>query len=100
LRANRLEGWRFRRQQIITGFIVDFYCYKRGLVVEIDGPIHQRQKIEDRERMQALDDLGLKVIRFSNRQVMNHMDQVLEGIMDALNTDSPSRVGKGLGDGS
>ncbi len=40
LRANRLGGWHFRRQQIIDGFIVDFYCHKAGLIIEVDGPIH------------------------------------------------------------
>ncbi len=42
LRANQLDGWHFRRQQIIDGFIVDFYCHKAKLVIEIDGPIHQQ----------------------------------------------------------
>jgi len=42
LRANRLGGWHFRRQQIIDGFIVVFYCHKAGLVIEVDGPILQQ----------------------------------------------------------
>ena len=94
LRANRLGGWHFRRQQIIAGFIVDFYCHKAGLVIEIDGPIHEEQNIEDSERTQVLIDLGLNVIRFNNRQVMNHLDQVLDYILDSLNSCSPSRVRK------
>ncbi len=43
LRRNQLDGLHFRRQQIIDGFIVDFYCHAAGLVVEVDGPIHTRQ---------------------------------------------------------
>lgn len=48
LRANRLHGFHFRRQQIIDGFVVDFYCHEVGLVVEIDGSIHARQEGHDR----------------------------------------------------
>ncbi len=43
LRANWLDGWHFRRQQIIAGYIVDFYCHSARLVVEVDGEIHQAQ---------------------------------------------------------
>jgi len=81
IRANRLGGWHFRRQQIIDGFIVDFYCHKAGLVVEVDGPIHQRQKLADSERTQALAGRGLKVIRLTNREVMNNIQQVVKSIL-------------------
>jgi very-short-patch-repair endonuclease len=84
LRANRLGGWHFRRQQIIDGFIVDFYCHRAGLVIEVDGPIHQQQKIEDAERTRALSQRGLKVIRFTNPEVMNNLNQVLQTITDEL----------------
>ena len=89
LRANRLGGWHFRRQQIIDGFIVDFYCHKAGLVVEVDGPIHQQQEFEDHERTQALSGHGLKVIRFTNREVFDDLNQVLRTILAELasNTD-------------
>jgi very-short-patch-repair endonuclease len=53
LRANRL-GVHFRRQQVIQGFIVDFYCHKAGLVVEVDGDIHDLQKEEDERREKVL----------------------------------------------
>lgn len=46
VRANKL-GVHFRRQQIIQGFIVDFYCHKAGLVIEVDGDVHDLQKEED-----------------------------------------------------
>jgi very-short-patch-repair endonuclease len=84
LRANRLSGWHFRRQQILAGLIVDFYCHKAGLVIEIDGPIHERQEMEDEERTRILKEMGLRVVRFNNRQVMNHMERVLDAILDAL----------------
>ncbi|MBL7164110.1 MAG: endonuclease domain-containing protein [Anaerolineales bacterium] len=89
LRANRMAGWHFRRQQIIDGFIVDFYCHKAGLVIEVDGPIHQKQKVEDAERAEVLSARGLRILRFTNREVMNNLRQVLQTILDTLKTDSP-----------
>ena len=75
VRANRLGGWHFRRQQIIDGFIVDFYCHKAGLVIEVDGPIHRKQKSEDAERDKVLSDRGLHILHFSNQTVMNNLAQ-------------------------
>ena len=53
IRANKL-GVHFRRQQVIAGFIVDFYCHKAGLVIEVDGDIHYLQKVEDERRERVL----------------------------------------------
>jgi len=58
LQANRLVGWHFCRQQILAGLIVDIYCHKAGLVIEVDGPIHERREIEDQERVRILTNLG------------------------------------------
>jgi len=65
LRANKL-GVHFRRQQVIQGFIVDFYCHKSALVIEVDGDIHDLQHEEDARREKALRELGLRVVRFGN----------------------------------
>ena len=62
VRAKKL-GVRFRRQQVIAGFIVDFYCHKSALVVEVDGDIHDLQKDEDARREKALSELGLRLVR-------------------------------------
>lgn len=70
LRANKLGGLHFRRQQVIDGFIVDFYCHSAELVVEVDGPIHEQQEDYDTERDAILAARGLQVIRVSNEQVM------------------------------
>ena len=84
LRANRLDNWHFRRQQIIAGFIVDFYCHRAKLVIEVDGPIHDKQQEADAEREAILRALGLTVLRFTNRQVMNDMPAVLSNIREVL----------------
>lgn len=95
LRANRLKGWHFRRQQIIDGFIVDFYCHKAGLVIEVDGPIHEGQHIEDAQRETALVERGLSILRFTNKAIMNNPQDVLMKILHTLETNSPSQMGRG-----
>ena len=81
LRANKL-GVHFRRQQIIAGFIVDFYCHKSALVVEVDGDIHDLQQEEDARREKALRELGLKIVRFKNDEVLKNLSAVVGKIKE------------------
>lgn len=76
VRANKL-GVRFRRQQVIQGFIVDFYCHKSALVIEVDGDVHDLQKEEDERREKVLSELGLKIIRFRNDEVVRELSPTL-----------------------
>jgi very-short-patch-repair endonuclease len=85
LRANQMAGLHFRRQQIIDGYIVDFYCHRAGLVVEVDGPIHLRQKDYDRERDVHLISRGLKVVHIKNDEIEQNLESVLEKIHVILN---------------
>ena len=87
LRSNRLNNWHFRRQQNIDGFIVDFYCHRAGLIIEIDGPIHKKQVIEDNERTRVFEDRGLKILRFTNKQIMNELNTVLNVILEKLEVE-------------
>jgi very-short-patch-repair endonuclease len=80
VRANRLNGWHFRRQQIIGGFIADFYCHAAALVVELDGGIHESQQEYDQERTELIKTYGIEVVRFKNETVMNQLPQVLQEI--------------------
>src|SRR5215207_3725346 len=59
LRDHRLAGLRFRRQQVVNGFIVDFYCHAAALVVEVDGSVHSEQAEYDAERDRILAARGL-----------------------------------------
>ncbi len=77
LLANRLHGLHFRRQQIIDGFIVDFYCHAASLVIEIDGKIHEEQIEYDLERDKVLTARGLRLLRFKNEEVIHEIEQVL-----------------------
>ena len=76
----RPGGLKFRRQHAIAGFIVDFYCVKAELVIEVDGPIHEQQHEEDAERQPILEALGLSVLRFTNDQVLDDLGYVLSTI--------------------
>jgi len=83
LRTNRLEGFHFRRQQVIDGFIVDFYCHAAGLVVEVDGGVHEGQAEYDEERDRLLSARGLRVLRVENREVRENLPDVLARIVAA-----------------
>ena len=83
LRAGRLEGIHFRRQQVIGRYIVDFYCHQAGVVVEVDGGIHQEQADYDQEREAYFHQQGLVVLRFNNWEVEHQLDVVLGVILDA-----------------
>jgi very-short-patch-repair endonuclease len=76
LRANKL-GVHFRRQQVIAGFIVDFYCHKAGLVIEVDGDIHDLQQEEDARREKVLSEMGLRIVRFRNEEVVKDLSAVV-----------------------
>ena len=90
LRANKL-GVHFRRQQIIAGFIVDFYCHKSALVVEVDGDVHDLQQEEDARREDVLKELGLQVIRFRNDEVIKDLSTVVGRIKDMISTKELTR---------
>ena len=82
LRRKSMNGYRFRRQHPIWRFIVDFYCHSEKLVIEIDGDIHETavQKERDENRTYELEKRGLRVVRFSNRQVLEENELVLKTI--------------------
>ena len=86
LRANRLQGYHFRRQQIIDGFIVDFYCHATALIVEIDGKIHENQIEYDAERDKVLSARGLRLLRIKNEEIKENIDKVLKHILQACQT--------------
>lgn len=83
LRANRLGGRHFRRQQVIAGFIVDFYCHAASLAVELDGAVHETQVDYDAQRDRALAAHGVHVLRFKNQQALENLDLVTETILQA-----------------
>jgi very-short-patch-repair endonuclease len=87
VRAKKL-GVRFRRQQVIQGFIVDFYCHRAGLVIEVDGDIHDLQKEEDARREKALSVMGLRIVRFRNDEVVRNLSAVVNKIKAVISSES------------
>ena len=92
LRNKQILGLQFYRQKPILNFIVDFYCPAVNLVIECDGGQHfTKDGLEaDRIRDDALAQLGLKVLRFDNRQVLGDVDAVVEMVYQHCLKESPS----------
>ena len=68
----------------VAGFIVDFYCHKAGLVIEVNGDIHDLQQAEDARREKVLREMGLRVVRFRNEEVGRNMMDVLRRIRELV----------------
>ena len=86
-------GYKFRRQHGIGRYIVDFYCPKLRLIVEVDGDVHALENniIKDKERQNFLESLNFKVKRYTNNDVLKNLRGVLEDLiatMEMIN-DSP-----------
>ena len=86
LRDKQVNGYKFRRQHPIDRFIVDFYCREAGLVIEVDGAVHDSSEAReyDDAHQQFLEHRGLTVLRFSNAQVFNDVNSVLHTVFRFL----------------
>jgi very-short-patch-repair endonuclease len=86
LRKKQLRGCQFYRQRIIGNYIVDFYCPKRKIIIEVDGGQHyDEEEIEkDRIRDDYLIKHDLKVLRFSDRDILKNINGVVEKIFETL----------------
>ncbi len=88
LRRNSL-GVKFKRQYAVHGYIVDFCCPQRKLIIELDGGQHAERVAYDQNRTEVLIKEGFRVLRFWNNDVLQNIEGVLESIMQALQTPSP-----------
>ena len=88
---------KFRRQHGIGPYIVDFYCAATQLVIEIDGDVHaeEQQIKKDKQRQQYLQDLGLRIVRYTNNNALNNLNGVLEDLQQYLPPPSPSLQRRG-----
>jgi very-short-patch-repair endonuclease len=86
IRSKQLEGYQFYRQRIIGNYIVDFYCPKAKLVIELDGSQHSRGEMlkEDKIRDDYMREHKLRVIRFSDRDVFENLNGVVERIYENM----------------
>jgi len=88
-RLNKSQlGVRFKAQHPIDIFIADFYCHKCKLIVEVDGEIHLSQKEADENRTAELERFGLTVIRFTNKEVLNDVEKVVDEIRKIIDTNT------------
>ncbi|WP_342749171.1 endonuclease domain-containing protein [Sphingomonas fennica] len=84
LSNSQLDGHKFRRQAVIHGWIADFLCPRKGLIVKVDGDTHE--PVADARRDAALAALGYRVVRVTNGEVMGNMDGVLRLLRETLET--------------
>ena len=82
LRNRQLMNLKFRRQEPIGQYFVDFVCYEKKLVIELDGSQHLEKEEEDKHRTEELNKNGFDVLRFTNDDVMNEINAVIEEIMN------------------
>jgi very-short-patch-repair endonuclease len=80
LKAKQLEGLKFRRQEQIGRFIVDFVCYEKALILEADGGQHAMEQEKDAERTRWLNAQGFTVLRFWNHEILTNIEGVMETI--------------------
>ena len=90
LRAHRLVGYKFRRQQPIEQYIVDFVCFEKHLIIELDGGQHAEQVAYDGERSAWLQAQGFRVLRFWNHEVLQNMEAVMDAILRGCERKAPS----------
>ncbi len=83
LRARKL-GYKFNRQAIIFGYIADFWCPEKNLVVEVDGKSHKNREEYDAERDTRLANVGIKTVRFSVSDIFDKIDLVVANIQSEL----------------
>ena len=84
LRKRKFMNLKFRRQHVIEGFILDFYCHEMKLGIEIDGGIHSRRKDYDRLRQEVIESESIIIIRVTNREIAENKRSVLEKIKEAI----------------
>jgi len=93
-------GHKFRRQHPIAGYVLDFYCHKLRLSIELDGGYHfsKEQRAKDAVRTSYLKELGISELRFSNKQILEDFEPTIVLLMTILREGPPFRVGASAGD--
>jgi very-short-patch-repair endonuclease len=84
LKRRQIAGVKFRRQQPIGHFIVDFVCFERRVIVEVDGGQHAEQLHYDKQRTRWLEAQGYRVLRFWNNDVLANTEAVAQAVLDAV----------------
>ena len=82
---------KFRRQHPVDIFVLDFYCHEIKLAIEVDGRIHLKKEIQeyDEGRSHDIEKSGIKMLRFTNEQILNNLNEVQTTILNTINDLSP-----------
>ena len=99
LRARRMSDLKFRRQFPISGYVVDFVCLEKKLVVELDGGQHEENQVGDERRTAVLARSGFRVLRFWNDEVLKNIDAVLAEILRVAEAPPPPQPSPASGRG-
>jgi very-short-patch-repair endonuclease len=94
LKSKKFYGYKYRRQHPISQFMVDFCCHELKLVIEVDGEIHNKpeKKEYDENRTAELEKYELKILRFTNNEIENDIEQVLHSIANVLQSPPYRRI--------
>jgi very-short-patch-repair endonuclease len=86
LKDKGLKSYKFRRQYSVDKFVIDFYCPKLKLAIEVDGDSHflEDADIRDRERQSIIESYGITFLRFTNREIRENIDGVLGKILEHI----------------
>jgi len=90
LKGKQIRGCDFHRQKPIDKFIVDFYCCDLSLAIEIDGASHDEKIDQDEDRQQKLESLGVRFLRFTDREIKTNLHGVLMTIDDWIDAHIPT----------
>ncbi|ODS34002.1 MAG: methyltransferase [Candidatus Scalindua rubra] len=95
LKGKQLNGLKFRRQYGINNYVVDFYCPELRLAIEVDGDVHSyNSRINyDKQRQRDIEALGIKVLRYTNNDVIKNLEGVLNDIITTTSHSPPSQGG-------
>ena len=89
LNRRQIRGFRFSRQKPIGNYIVDFYCSKLRLAIEIDGKSHDNKFHEDRKRQREIERMGVRFLRFSDRDVKSDIETIMKKIEHWIDENNP-----------
>ena len=93
LRKRKFMNFKFRRQHVIEGFVIDFYCSELKLGIEVDGGIHLKRKDYDKLRQEAVESKGISIIRISNQKIAEDKRAIIKKLKEVIEqspTPSPS----------
>ena len=84
IRNKQLDGYRFRCQHPVYRYVLDFYCHEAMLAVEIDGDVHEKREEYDQYRGELLQHIGIRTLRFTNKEVISNVEEILNTIHSIL----------------